>query len=75
MRKGFIIISWFLYFYLLLNCYIYKGKFKRAVSYTRASKALPGSPFIAVTFNILKPHLRTVGSDYLSVFKWKVVTI
>jgi len=56
MRKGFVIISWFLYFYLLPNCYIYKGKFKRAVSYTRASKALPGSPFIAITFGAPEPH-------------------
>ena len=56
MRKGFVIISWFLYFYLLPNYYIYKGKFKKAVSYIRAIKALPGSPFIAVAFSVLKPH-------------------
>ena len=56
MRKGFIIISWFLYFYLLPNYYTYKGKFKRVVSYIRASKALPSSPFIAVTFSIPEPY-------------------
>ena len=56
MRKGFVIISQFLYFYLPPNYYIYKGKFKRAVSYIRASKALPSSPFIAITFSIPEPH-------------------
>ena len=49
-RKGFIIISQFLYFHLPPNCCTYKGKFKRAVSYTRASEMLPSSPFVTVAF-------------------------
>jgi len=56
MRKGFVIISWFLYFYLLPNYYTYKGKFERAVGYIRASKALPGSPFVAIAFSTPEPH-------------------
>jgi len=49
-------MSWFLYFYLPPNCRTYKGKFKRAVGYIRAGKALSGSPFIAITFGVPEPH-------------------
>ena len=56
MRKGSVIISRILYFYLLSNYYTCNSKCKRVISYTRASKALPGSPFIASAFGVLKPY-------------------
>ena len=56
MHKGSIIISRVLYFYLLPNYCVCKGKVKRVVSYIKASKALPGSSFIAVVFSVLEPH-------------------
>ena len=56
MCEGFIIINRILYFYLPLNYYIYNNKYKRIISYMRASKALPRSPFIAFAFSALKPY-------------------
>ena len=57
MHKGSIIINNILYFYLPPNYYIYNNKCKKAISYTKASKALPKNPFIAFAFGALEPHL------------------